>query len=143
MTTYAAGIMDGNREWARFTIPGQPIGKPRMTQSDKWNRRDVVIAYRAWADLARIAAGRLVAHVAGGRPGCVKAIAYFEMPSSWSEAKRKAHAGQPHRVKPDVDNVLKALMDALIANDQVVHTVTVLKRWDDGTGARLVVVIET
>jgi Holliday junction resolvase RusA-like endonuclease len=122
-----------------FTIPGDPIGKPRMTQRDKWRRRPVVVAYRAWADVARLAASRVLVKLAGGAPGVLRAQAFFEMPSSWPRKRQAAMAGQPHRVKPDVDNVAKAILDALIQHDQVVHELHVTKRWDDGAGARLVV----
>ena len=38
--------------------------------------------------------------------------------------------GKPHKVKPDIDNLLKAVMDALIENDQSVYRVTAMKFWD-------------
>lgn len=51
------------------------------------------------------------------------------MPNSWS-AKRKAEFnGKPHQQKPDIDNYLKALMDALCATDEYVYDVHCQKYW--------------
>ena len=33
------------KEW-RFTIPGAPMGKPRMTKQDKWKKRACVVRFR-------------------------------------------------------------------------------------------------
>lgn len=122
-----------------FTIPGQPIGKPRMTQRDKWltgaRVRPEVLAYRRWADLARIMA-RPVFHLVAD-PGGVILEAFFERPSSWSAKRKASAAGRPHRGKPDVDNVAKALLDALFGADEIIHDLRIRKSWDDGKGARL------
>jgi len=40
-----------------ITVPGNPVGKPRMTRKDKWAQRPCVLRYREWADRARAAAG--------------------------------------------------------------------------------------
>jgi len=99
-----------------------PVPKPRMTQRDKWAKRACVIRYRAFCDAVR-EAGLMVpddgAHVQFSLP----------MPASWS-AKRKAQMiGQPHRQKPDVDNLTKALMDACLKEDQGVWDLRITKRW--------------
>jgi Holliday junction resolvase RusA-like endonuclease len=41
--------------------------------------------------------------------------------------------GQPHRQKPDLDNILKFLMDSLLPNggDEVVHTINARKIWGE------------
>src|SRR5689334_17701964 len=50
-----------------IVIPGQPIGKPRQTQADKWKQRPCVVQYRLWADRARKAAD-------GKIPKCLEAV---------------------------------------------------------------------
>ena len=123
-----------------FTIPGEPVGKPRMTQRDRWKVRKCVAAYRAWVDVARLSA-RMAGELPP-LPGRVEARAYFSMPGSWSAKDRAQNAGLPHRSKPDVDNVTKALLDALFAQgDQVIYRIEVEKRWDDGGGPRFEVSI--
>jgi len=119
-----------------FIIPGDPIGKPRQTQRDKWAKRPCVMMYRAWADHARACAGDLP-----DNPLSVDLLAYFEFPESYSKKQRAALAGRPHRVKPDADNIIKCI-DALFKNDSMIADASCAKRWDDGQGARLEVLIQ-
>lgn len=111
-------------------------------------RRPEVVAYRRWADDAWIALNLELAGPDLDRqrprhsPSRVEATAFFRIPLSWSARKRAEHAGLPHRLKPDVDNVGKALLDALFEKDEVVHELSVTKRWDDGQGPRLQVLVE-
>lgn len=102
-----------------------PVAKPRMTQSDKWNKRDCVLRYRAFADELRLRAGT-------SRKGWKDALSFrfvLPMPLSWSELKRRAHDGQAHRQKPDIDNLVKAVLDALMAEDAGVWRIAAEKRW--------------
>lgn len=121
-----------------FTVPGVPMGKPRMTQRDKWKKRPCVMRYRAWADKVRAIAGKMP------KPNIVASldwVAYFEPPKSWSAEKRAAAMGELHRSKPDRDNIDKALLDALFVNDSAIALGTVEKRW--GFPTRLEVAIQT
>ena len=43
----------------------------------------------------------------------VSVTAYFEPPKSWSEKKRAESIGKPHKVRPDIDNIVKTVLDAL------------------------------
>ena len=59
---------------------------------------------------------------------------WFAMPASWSKKKQSAHAGQYHAQKPDADNVMKAVLDALTdcgvwVDDSQVASCHVIKRW--------------
>lgn len=107
-----------------------PMGKPRMTRADKWKKRDVVLRYRAFCDEVRL--NGLVMPEAGGHITFV-----IPMPASWSLRKRAAMSGQAHQQKPDVDNMIKALMDALFTDDAHIWDVRVTKRWGD-TGQILI-----
>ena len=100
----------------RFDIT--PIGKPRMTQSDKWKKRPCVLRYREYADILR-----LLAKVNGYElKDSLYATFVLPMPSSWSKTKKEKMNGQPHVVKPDLDNVIKAFQDILCKQDQSIHT---------------------
>lgn len=123
-----------------FVVPGPPCPKPRMTRSDRWRKRPSVLRYRAWADKARQNAQAAVGR--GKLPGNrVEIVAYFEMPKSWSKKKKAEMAGRPHRVKPDLDNVIKGLDAIFPDNDSMIHQITACKRWDDGNGARTVITL--
>jgi Holliday junction resolvase RusA-like endonuclease len=43
----------------------------------------------------------------------VDVVFFMPIPKSWSKPKRMRHAFTPHKTKPDIDNILKGLFDAL------------------------------
>jgi len=101
-----------------------PIPKPRMTQRDRWAQRPAVLRYRAYCDeirLNRVALSESGHHVTFVLP----------MPPSWSKKKRTEMDGKPHQQKPDADNLLKALMDAIYEDDCAVWDVRVTKLWGE------------
>ena len=103
-----------------------PMGKPRMTQSDRWKHRKCVDNYFAYADEMRKQANDQK-FVLGDR---FTISFYIDMPKSWSQKKRDQMVLQPHQQKPDIDNLLKAVMDALKKDgDQSVFEVHAIKYW--------------
>jgi len=98
------------------------MGKPRQTQSDKWRQRDVVMRYRAFADDMR---GQVRGHL---EPKLALAF-YIPMPKSWSEKKRTEMLGRPHQQKPDIDNLIKSVLDVLCTDDSYIHDVHARKFW--------------
>lgn len=120
----------------RFVIFIEPMGKPRMTQRDKWAKRNVVVRYRSYADELRRQTKGVMAS-----PIIVSWRAFFTMPESWSAKKKALLCGELHTAKPDRDNVDKGILDALWENDQGVALGTLEKRWDDGIGARIELVV--
>lgn len=103
-----------------------PVGKPRMTQRDVWKKRPAVLRYRAFCDELRLLAKR-----EGYKPAESgdRVVFWMPMPPSWSRDKRAKMDEQPHQQTPDVDNLLKAFLDALLDQDCRVWQVTVEKRW--------------
>ena len=99
-----------------------PMGKPRMTRSDKWKTRPAVMRYRAFKDECRL---RKVVCEAGD-----SYIFIVPMPKSWSEKKKKLMDGEPHIQVPDLDNMLKALWDAVCLTDEHLWKICgAEKRW--------------
>lgn len=121
-----------------FTVPGPPCPKPRQTARDKWLNppRPCVARYRAWADKARECAGELPA-----KPGHLDVKFFLPIPPSWTAKKREAHRGQPHQVKPDKDNLEKAVADALFRHDEHIWKGQQEKRWEDENGPRVEITI--
>jgi len=123
-----------------ITFQVTPIGKPRMTQRDKWAKRLPVVQYYAFKDQMQIqinqAAG-LLDFFDGGNVTGLSWVAFLPMPESWSKRKKAEMAGQLHRAKPDRDNIDKAILDSLFANDSGIATGHIEKRWDDGKGPRI------
>lgn len=107
-----------------FVVPGAPMGKPRMTQRDKWQKRPAVLRYREYCDRIRAAAGSLP-------PGAyaIAVLAWMPMPESWSKKKKEALCGQMCRSKPDWDNIGKAVCDALLEDDSILGGGTCWKFW--------------
>lgn len=119
-----------------LTIQAVPMGKPRMTRRDKWQKRECVTRYRAFADELREAFG--LSHKLTQAPLRLDWRAYLPMPESWSRTKRESMRGQPHRQKPDRDNIDKAILDALFQDDSAIAQGVTAKYWDDGNGPRIV-----
>ena len=99
-----------------------PCTKPRMTQSDRWKKRPCVMRYRAFADEVRLRGLKI--NESGTR------IRFdLPMPKSWSQDKRLSMDGQPHKATPDIDNLVKALLDALFVDDSHIWQLSAEKRW--------------
>ena len=116
-----------------MTVPVVPMGKPRMTQRDKWAKRPAVLRYRSFADEIRLRVGNKI-------PGDIYRlswVAYLPMPKSWSKKKKAEMAGQPNRQKPDLDNICKGIYDSLLKDDSGIAFGCMEKRWDDGYGPRI------
>jgi Holliday junction resolvase RusA-like endonuclease len=52
------------------------------------------------------------------------------MSKSWSNKKKAQMDGQAHQAKPDADNMLKALCDAMYSDDSGVWDVRITKVGD-------------
>jgi Holliday junction resolvase RusA-like endonuclease len=107
------------------TYPITPVPKPRMTRSDRWKKRPSVMRYRAFCDECRI---RKVMLPESG----AKVTFVLPMPRSWPPEKRAEMNGQPHQGTPDTSNMLKALEDALYADDSAIwHYAGLQKQWGE------------
>lgn len=101
-----------------------PMGKPRMTRSDKWKQRPEVLRYRAFKDEVRLNKVSL--------PESGYHITFvIPMPQSWSKKKKAEMNGKPHQQKPDKDNLEKALLDAIFEDDCRIWDGRVSKVWGE------------
>ena len=108
-----------------YTLDAAPVSKPRMTRRDKWMKRPCVVRYRAWADALREAArGREIRNPVFVRIHCV-----IEVPKTWSKQKKKFKVGTAHRNRPDADNILKGIVDALWKEDKGIASMQIKKVW--------------
>lgn len=92
-----------------------------MTQSDRWRKRDCVMRYFAFRDEVKRQYIDL--------PDSSHIIFILPMPASWSEKKRLHLDGQPHRQRPDADNLAKALLDSVHEEDCKIHDLRITKYW--------------
>lgn len=111
-------------ETLTFQVNGNPVSAPRQTQRDKWMKRPCVMKYREYADRLRRFINLNDLYV-----GRLEVKFYLEMPSSWSFKKKCSMENQPHRVKSDLDNLIKGVQDALLKNDSMIWAIYAEKRW--------------
>lgn len=125
VTTGAAQSVQNTRQ---FTLHTDPVPAPRMTRRDKWlvgaKRRPCVQRYFDYRDKLRLTVGDVPVV-----PDELRAIFMFPMPDSWSKKRRQEMHGKPHRQRPDGDNCMKALQDALFLEDGGVWKGAFEKRW--------------
>ena len=121
-----------------FTIDGEPKGKQRHRYRVNWTRHFVqeytpkeTVDYEAQIMAEYLhAGGKLI-----DGPVKVEVWAFMKIPASTSKKKAKAMQGTPPTKKPDVDNILKVVMDGLktaaYSDDKQVIEATVHKTyWD-------------
>lgn len=130
-----------------FIVDGKPQGKqrPRFSRISKtvYTPRET-INYETQIALAFKAGGGR--RIPEGQCVSVSVTAFFPVPKSYSKGKRKACIGGDIRPdkKPDIDNVLKVVLDALngLAYDddkQVIEAIC-RKYYTDGDGYLWVVI---
>ena len=101
-----------------------PVPKPRQTRSDKWKTRDCVMRYRAFKDEIRAKGLRIDGDT-------VDVVFGIPMPKSWSKKKRALLCGLPHSSVPDLDNLIKSLLDATNTDDKRIWKITACKYWGE------------
>ena len=119
-----------------FTWEGAPRGKPvpRFQGSRAWYPswysayKESIAVPAAFASDTAFEAGPVSVAISFGIP----------MPKSWSKRKRAAHDATPHTSKPDVDNLVKGVLDAvtgiIFTDDAQVYSLTAVKWWTSSPG---------
>lgn len=57
---------------------------------------------------------------------------YIPFPKSWSKKKQALMYFRPHQSAPDIDNLVKGVMDSIFENkggDHTVHEIHATKKW--------------
>lgn len=98
------------------SLPLRGVGKPRMTQRDKWQQRPCVMHYRAFADALR------------------EKLKGIEFPEEHClifrfATKNRKLWGEFKRTRPDADNLLKSILDVLFKEDSHICDGRVIKVW--------------
>lgn len=137
-----------------FTIPGKPYGKKRprfgggRAYNPKENReyeRLVAFSFKSAAIKARIP---VFPPPFGRKPIGIQVTAYYPIPKSTRkrDAEKMLSGELTPTVKPDLDNVLKAVLDGLngiaYQDDKQIVELKSTKRFTRGQGAIVVKVFE-
>ena len=123
-----------------FVVPGAPVpkGRPRMTRKGrvftpaKTRTYERTIALSAQAAKSKLAGGQLF-----DGPVMVTIHCHFGMPKSWSRKRKEAMLYEPHIQLPDLDNLVKSVLDGLNQtfgiwdDDKQVAAVTATKHWSE------------
>jgi Holliday junction resolvase RusA-like endonuclease len=126
--------MDNTREYYLFDII--PMGAVRMTKSDTWKidpnhideakrQRKVVTRYFAFKTELFLQAKQM--NFTLGKN--LDVLFLIPMPDSWSAKKKEEMNRLPCEVKPDTDNLTKAVKDTLRKQDSDIWWEKAEKRW--------------
>lgn len=109
-------------------IPGKPQAKQRP-RLGRWGAYTPKPTTDYEDKIKRIVKQMRVQQISG--PVSVEITAEFPIPKNWTKARRDAAEGEPHLCVPDLDNVVKCVLDGLnksaIRDDAQVHTITARK----------------
>lgn len=77
-------------------------------------------------------------------PLCMDVVFYLKIPVSWSSSKKMHSVGVYHTSRPDLDNLVKLVLDAcsndiLFADDCLVSSLVVKKLYDDNPRTEITV----
>ena len=127
-----------------FTITGDPVPQPRPRVSTRggFARAYVPASHPVHAYREAVA---LPATIAGLRECCeplnVCIVAVFKRPASHVTARGVVKATAPKVPRPDVDNIAKAVLDALgdFFDDTLVESLSVSKSYGDVASTKVVI----
>ena len=113
---------------AIYTLEITPIPAPRLNRKSRFNpaKKAMWERYMNFKGLLFILAQK------SGFDFSQESLAVtfiLPMPKSWSQKKRQRLNGQPHKQRPDLDNMLKAVKDSLYKEDKRIWHVCAEKRW--------------
>lgn len=116
-----------------ITIPGQPKakGRPRFARGRAYTPRSTLDYEQRVGEAARQKIKDPT-----GRDVQVDILAVYQIPKSWPKARREAaRVGDVLPKKPDIDNVIKIVLDGLngaaFVDDSQVHMVSAEKAYGD------------
>jgi Holliday junction resolvase RusA-like endonuclease len=100
-------------EYSELIFPVEPCPKPRQTRGDKWKSRPPVIRYRNFQNAMLYYANEFNYKVEEE----LSLTFIIPIPKSYTKKKKQQLLNQPHVIKPDLDNLIKAFKDALCKDD--------------------------
>lgn len=130
-----------------FELDYTPMGKPRMTQQDKWKvnpnhedpkkrQRPAITKYWKYKDALKAAAEKQCFVM----PECnYHMIFYIPVSASWSKKKKVLMDKKPHKHKPDKDNLEKAVLDCLCKEDSGIWDGRVTKYWTNSEVGKIII----
>ena len=113
-------INQNEQDLTEYNFNITPVPYPRMSQRDKWNPSEAAQRFFAFRDVIRYQSRKQSLYKL---PGCLQSLIFnIPVPGSWSKQKKIDHIGQPHINRPDIDNLLSAVMN-VFGEDCHIHTI--------------------
>lgn len=103
-----------------FRIPREklyPSGLARLIRLERYNQYKIDL-------LAITKSQKISLPEQGGH-----LIFYIPVPKTWKKYKKEQMHLQLHQSRPDIDNLTKAVMDSLMAEDKHIADIRVTKKW--------------
>ena len=101
----------------QFTIPGPPKGKgrPRFARMGNFVKTYTPKETASWENLVKVMYLQANPGPPTELPVSIQIMAYFPIPKSMRKSERELaeKEGLPVQTKPDIDNVLKGILDGL------------------------------
>ena len=97
----------------KLEIKGQPVGKgrPRLGRYSTYTPEKTK-NYEEYVKLCYMNKYN-IKQTPTEKPLKAKITAFFEVPASYSNKKKKELIGQPHTKRPDIDNIVNIILDSL------------------------------
>jgi Holliday junction resolvase RusA-like endonuclease len=126
--------IDQSKRYYLFDVV--PMGAIRMTQSDRWKtnpnhndpkkrQREVVTQYFDYKNKIVQQARQMNFQL----PEVLEVVFLVPMPFTWSEKKKVRNNKKPVKKRPDIDNYVKAFMDAMSNEDGNIWKIIAEKRY--------------
>ena len=127
-------ILDSTRKYFLFDVV--PMGAVRMSQSDRWKlnpnhhnilqrQRPEVTRYFSFKRTIKDQAAKMK-YV---QENTLEIVFLVPMPNSWSKKKKEKENRMPVKTRPDIDNYVKAFLDALLVEDGHIWKIIAEKRY--------------
>ena len=127
----------------RFEIPGEPVSKarPRHGKGNTYTPKKT----KDYERLVRLSYLNAGGQLHEGAVSVTIAV-WYQVTKSWSKKKKAEMIGKPHTYRPDLDNVIKSVLDGLNGtaweDDAQVSKIRAGKHWYDGEPMTIVIVEE-
>lgn len=121
-------------------VPGEPVAKARPGRNKHGFRYKPTKGRKYEQSIAELVKLQMITRNPTKSPVSLDLVLLFEIPKSWPNWKREAAQSQQiaHTSKPDADNVVKSIKDALnkivYEDDAQVTDIKVLKLYSDSPG---------
>ncbi|MFA6167773.1 MAG: RusA family crossover junction endodeoxyribonuclease [Gemmatimonadaceae bacterium] len=131
-----------------FYVAITPVGKARARVTKTGHTYTPDATMKAEADVQWAFKAAFPGHVTHDGPLTILVLATFVVPKSWSKKKRAAALAGTlrHTSKPDADNVLKLVKDALnmvaYTDDSAIYDAHVMKCYGDTAGLSVLLGLE-